>query len=458
MILVQEPDKAIMQVMGRGKIDKGLNRRLLKWVVSLPHDGGYLLHNYLTGEMLFLDEIENDILKRSNGFDLEDDFIRHLIENRFLVAKDNDDIMLMDQIRSVIRLLKRSKEVTSFKILPTTNCNARCYYCYEDGIKKTDMTEDTAYKVVDYIAKKSDGSRVTLAWFGGEPLMGHKAIEIICSGLRQKGIEYGSIMTSNGYIFDEDMVKQSVSSWKLNNIQITLDGTRQIYNKVKDYISPKHDPYLRVINNINLLLSEGVYVNVRLNMGLDNYEDLDRLIDELAIDFKGKKKFSVYVDGLFQEMEKDSVTKRDLVDKLKKLSYKLGKLGLDVNPAKSLKLRVQGCMADSDNHRGISPDGNIMKCEHYIDDRIVGHLNSDEENQTMLDDWKTPMSDGEFCGDCEARPTCYRLKNCPVSHPCTFEEREQFLLRNQRTIKSVYEYFKHEEMGHIQDFEDGGIC
>ncbi|MBS4900660.1 MAG: 4Fe-4S cluster-binding domain-containing protein [Clostridiales bacterium] len=465
MKIIQEPDKAIMQVLGKGKADRGHTCRFLKWVVKVPYDGGCLLHNYLTGEMIFFDEADNNALEAKawqslirNGGGPGYDLVRHMIENYFLVREEHDDIKLIDQVRKVIRLIKRPKEVNSFKILPTTNCNARCYYCYEDGINKINMTEDTAHKVVDYIAGRSNGSRVTLAWFGGEPLMGRKVIETICAGLRSRDVEYGSIMTSNGYIFDEELADQAVNSWKLNNIQITLDGTRFVYNRIKDYINPKHDPYLRVINNIRLLLARGVYVNVRLNMGLDNYDDLNNLIDDLAGEFKGQKKFSVYVDGLFQEMEKDGPVKRDLIEKLKKLSARLGEIGLDTNPSKSLKLRVQGCMADSDNHRGVSPDGNIMKCEHYIDDRIVGHLESNEEDKAMLDDWKKPMTDGEFCPDCPARPSCYRLENCPVSHPCTFDEREQLLLRNIRTMKSLYEYWKHEEMGLVPECENNGIC
>ena len=58
-------------------------------------------------------------------------------------------------------------------------------------------------------------------------------------------------MISNGYLFDDTIIEKSVNDWNLNSVQVTLDGTEEVYNKIKSYIC--HDlisPFMRVIENI----------------------------------------------------------------------------------------------------------------------------------------------------------------------------------------------------------------
>lgn len=60
------------------------------------------------------------------------------------------------------------------------------------------------------------------------------------------------LMTSNGYIFNDELVEKAKNEWKLKNIQITLDGTRDVYNKAKNYYSE---------NDSNIYNHAGKYVN-----------------------------------------------------------------------------------------------------------------------------------------------------------------------------------------------------
>jgi UTP--glucose-1-phosphate uridylyltransferase len=85
-------------------------------------------------------------------------------------------------------------------------------------------------------------------------------------------------MTSNGYLFDEKLVTKAVHSWNLEDIQITLDGTENVYNKTKNYIYKNTNAFKRVIDNIGLLLKAGVRVMIRLNIGEHNKEDLYELV------------------------------------------------------------------------------------------------------------------------------------------------------------------------------------
>ena len=150
---------------------------------------------------------------------------------------------------------KNGGEKTEFTVLTTTDCNARCYYCYEKGIRREPMTRETAIAAADYIACASRGEKVRLRWFGGEPLFNREAIDVICGALEQKKICFESAMTTNGFYLDEKTTADAVEKWNLKNVQITVDGTEKTYNRIKAYIDAEENPYRRVMNNIK----NGIY-------------------------------------------------------------------------------------------------------------------------------------------------------------------------------------------------------
>ena len=168
-----------------------------------------------------------------------------------------------DQVRFIRRTMwKEPEHITSYTIFTTTDCNARCFYCYEMGRSRIPMSAETAHKAAAYIAAHCGGEKVHLHWFGGEPLFNKQVIDIICTDLAEKGIVYESMIISNGYLFDGATVEQAVSHWKLKSVQITLDGTEEIYNRSKAFIyKDGKSPYQVVLANIQRLLDAGVSVH-----------------------------------------------------------------------------------------------------------------------------------------------------------------------------------------------------
>ena len=87
-----------------------------------------------------------------------------------------------DETSQLISLIQ--KEVNdgeqSLTILPTTNCNARCWYCYEKGIEHFDMSQDIIDNTIQFINGQFQAEReLSINWFGGEPLMHFDAIKQI---------------------------------------------------------------------------------------------------------------------------------------------------------------------------------------------------------------------------------------------------------------------------------------
>ena len=285
------------------------------------------------------------------------------------------------------------------------------------------MTKETAHEVVTFIEQHHGDQPVSLDWFGGEPLVGMRRIDQICAELKEKGIAYSSTMISNGYLFDEERIRIAKDEWKLQSIQITLDGTEQVYNQVKSYVGVQGSPFKRVLRNIDGLLREGIHVAVRLNFDRHNGDDISDLIDQLATDLKHKKTLSVYTAALFEDcgFVKQHHLEEDVawLDKRKDvLDQQIEALGIAGRGHQLPSLWYQACMADNDSSVLIMPNGSLCKCEHGMEDAKIGNLRTNERNQTMLEHLKVPV-EYEDCVGCPLLPKCYHLDYCFRPKQCS---------------------------------------
>ena len=76
------------------------------------------------------------------------------------------------KICSEISKLLTEKGIENYTILTTTNCNARCFYCYESNLPHINMEETTAKRLVEYMIENKESNTLRRHWFGGEPLVG----------------------------------------------------------------------------------------------------------------------------------------------------------------------------------------------------------------------------------------------------------------------------------------------
>lgn len=414
MQTIKEARTHIEKAWGKGKL-KDVEYRLLRYTISLEHEDGLLLHNVMTGELIKLDKNEKNFIqslprKVPVGYNT-------LIEKHFLVPVDYDEQKVTEQLRHILRVMSRSNDITSYTILPTTYCNARCFYCYECYYKHVHMTEQCAHDVVRYIVDHSHGKNVSICWFGGEPLVGVRRISQISRELTDCGVEFTSSMISNGALFNEEMVREAVDQWKLKQVQITLDGTEDVYNKVKDYVGMKESPYQTVLKNIRLLSEAGINVSIRINLGFHNEDDIRILIHELCERFADCENVKMYVHELFEnegtdphtytEVEKEHLI--NLVTGFNDYAAEHGKYSKRKHALPSLKFSY--CMADNDSAVVVQPGGELTKCEHSSANENFGNIYSDRYDQMHLNKWKK-YAVAEKCVECSFYPSCTRLVEC----------------------------------------------
>ena len=252
MQTILPPSGNTIKILGKARsAEHGL--RWMTYVLAQPVEGGVLVFHTLTRALLLLTPEEY----------AAPDNLPELRSSWFRVPQEMDDMKYADQVRFIRRTMwKEPEHITSYTIFTTTDCNARCFYCYEMGRSRIPMSAETAHKAAAYIAAHCGGEKVHLHWFGGEPLFNKQVIDIICTDLAEKGIVYESMIISNGYLFDGATVEQAVSHWKLKSVQITLDGTEEIYNRSKAFIyKDGKSPYQVVLANIQRLLDAGVSVH-----------------------------------------------------------------------------------------------------------------------------------------------------------------------------------------------------
>lgn len=450
MEIIRKANEARIGCLGKQKIIQNEKYRALFYTTYIEVDAGFLAYNNLTDELILLSKKEKESL---DSFNITDNLSKILVEKWYYVPESFSDIKLNDQLNNFMNFLVsanvKGSTITKYTIFPTTDCNARCFYCYEKNVRKIHMSEKTAQDTADYIIKHSGGERITIRWFGGEPLYNSKAIDIICKKLRDANIKFVSSMISNGFLFDDSTIQRAKNLWNLNRVQITLDGTEEKYNKIKAFIHPDVNAFKTVISNIEKLLEENVFVVVRMNMDAHNYENLFELVRFLADKFKGYKNLRLYSQTLFDESSERHMNRtdddRDVVFKNNHtLNSYIKECNLsEINTLKGY-LKNNQCMADDDKATTITPDGNLGKCEHFSDKYFWGSIYSDNINQDNIIKFKKQVPLTGKCAFCPVRPACLQLENCPDARRCNDVLQRSHLENVKNRIINTYALWKQE--------------
>lgn len=414
-------------LLGDQQINTYSKYRLSYFCYLHEFDGNFALWNNLTKRLYLLTEEEYKSLSQS---EIEyNSNLNEMIKEWIVFSLDVSEATFFDQLYNINSIINKKDGLNHFVILTTTDCNARCFYCYENGVVKKTMSEKTAEDVADFIIKNSNGSAVKIKWFGGEPLLNTLAMDIILNKLSMANIEYKCSITTNGLLFNSENVKKAASVWNITKVQITLDGTENVYNRIKNYVqSDGTNPFNVVIANIKNLLENNIKVDVRLNLGDHNKEDLFSLCDYLASQFEGDCNLLVYVASLF-DLD-GSFTKEKILKNYKDFvqldTYLLDKK-LKRNNLNKLRSMVRSCMASNKSSVVIAPDGGLGKCEHFSDgEKMYGSIYSQEINKNAYDYW-FDFTVLEECKKCIFYPNCAGDNHCPNKKNCRPNSEENLI-------------------------------
>lgn len=387
-----------------------------------------------------------------------------LIDNYFLVPSSYDDYTVVTSyieknVWHQSDINNFFKIIDTFTIFTTMDCNARCFYCYEKGSNKIKMSDKTAKDVANFIVKeyndnvKKTGRAMRLAWFGGEPLYNYNVINIITDILRENGVPYKSTMISNGYLFTPDLVYTAKNKWNLSTVQITIDGTESVYNRVKHYsdLSNGENAFKTVVDNIKYLINAGIEVSVRLNVESYNVDDLKELVKYLNKEIGNHPKFSMYEHVLFETvngLNHSEEERKNLYSKVEELKMVMHYYGYK----DSYNIILGGpkpshCMPDGGKGVTILPNGKLGQCEHMFDKWFIGDIYTPKEEwkyDIIKDLWYSVYEKGEQCKKCPLAAVCMPLTNCIDESICTEEKMNLRLIEYKFKVRNLYENRKLE--------------
>lgn len=274
------------------------------------------------------------------------------------VKEEMDDLRILSKIYE--KVVGRCG--MSLVIMPTYDCNFRCPYCFEkhrlnNGDKWLEHVIDK--KMVDAIFnvmqtyKEKGYDLGGCTFYGGEPLLKKNVdiIKYICSKAKENNMGLSAI--TNGY--ELNYFKDVISRYKFNDIQITLDGVNESNDKRRIHKDglPTYD---KIIDNIELALSSGVDVVVRINVDAENINGIGELISYLN-DNKFQRKNNetnrhgtllYYVKATTTENDVSSITDKDVF-------YKLLDMGMSIFEA--MKIHGQYSIIFNELVRMIKKDG-----------------------------------------------------------------------------------------------------
>ena len=378
-----------------------------KYIIEHTYKDVKIIFNLLTSEIIVL----------NNNEQIDDNFA---ITHWYKFDKNIDQYSFAYGLITY-RKNKDTPTITDKAVIFTTmDCNARCYYCFENGRSdKKRMSDKIAYDTAQYFINKS--KKLAINWFGGEPLVNPNAIRIITKEFKDNNIVFTSNITTNGYLINEFSIYELKYKWNVSEVQITLDGTEDIYLKSKNYVNNDPNAFKRVVDNIFWLSNNGIHVAVRFNVSLFNKEDLKTLILELLNDSRFNENISMYAFRLMAEptntIEDEIQLNRDDIE-LNRLI--VDKLGFSSSTKRFLRYSNVYCMSDSSNCDVVNVDGQIGRCEHFSESNTDQQICSIYNPICDIKKIKPFMAHRNLdkCKECKLYPNCNLSNLCEALIPC----------------------------------------
>ncbi len=351
----------------------------------------------------------------------EHGILDHLLINNFAVPADIDEL---DPVRERYMQHRTSAEGLTLTIAPTLNCNFNCRYCYQ-GIDKDQlvMSPRTQEKTISYIQQLTQpGSGIkslSMTWFGGEPLLGLSAVKYISDRIiawcDRRKLGYSAMMITNGYLLNLKTIGELYVR-KVRTIQVTLDGDREMHNRIR-YLKHAESPtFDHIVENIKLYSKEyPIQTNIRVNLDQNNAGSADKLIEQLAEAGLGHKNISIYFAPIVSSTTACRSVCDDTLDlqQYAEIEYALFLACEQAGFVKaSLPPRFMSvCGAAKQHGSVIVANGDIHKCWETVSfsNRRTGHLSHASSPDDMANDalWNdfNPFNIPE-CRNCEILPNC----------------------------------------------------
>lgn len=260
-----------------------------------------------------------------------------------------------------------------YVIMPTYDCNLRCFYCFQDHMRTNPsfayLLKRMSHTVVDRIfdampqieamhgIAPGSGYERPITLFGGEPLLreNRDLIQHILDRAHAGGTKALNAI-SNGT--DLDAYQDLLGPGNINSLQITLDGIPEEHDSRRVYADGRGS-FERIARNITMALDLDTRINVRLNIDRNNVEQLPRLA-QIFVDhgWTDRPAFLAYTAPIHAGNDKteraNTFSSWELDQALDELREQFPVMSVIARPDDRLRSRVRGIF-DTGSHLGSQP-------------------------------------------------------------------------------------------------------
>ena len=408
-----------------------------KSIVSIKIDTIDYAYNWDIGDYIEFNE-ENDFLTsitegRSIYSSRNFENIDFLLSNKYIFKSENEYLKWKEYISS--KENTRIDRSINLILLPAEQaCNFSCVYCYEDHSIRKKMGDKEYNSIINYIKKecnKRKVDRVSISYFGGEPLMNKKFIKYFNKEVKLLSNKYSfgfsSSMTTNGYLLD---LNTAIDYEKINirSYQITLDGLKEEHDKLRPLVKGT-GTYDRIIDNLLSIKSSDldIIIDIRVNFNSMHMESSykDKLLTSFSKLFESDPRFRIRFRpiGDYASLNNKNVDSNVLCGKenmnkdqilFENFALEKGMKLADVNMFSDVG--SYSCYAGKINHYIIDSKLKIKKCTVALDDDLndVGSLspNGDITLNKNHDKWLASYTN-DNCSSCSINTQC-KSSACPL--------------------------------------------
>lgn len=343
-------------------------------------------------------------------------------------------------------------------ILPSLDCNLRCWYCFEKHIKNSHLeqnTQENILKFVEDVLKDKQIKILNIELFGGEPLLYFETelyplLKEIKNMVQSENKTVNFLFVTNATCIEKQHI--ALFADLKARFQVSIDGYKDKHNHIKRDINRKEPTYERVMNILHDLCNgyKECHINLRINYDNETLQHIPEVIKDISdID---RRKIGFHLERVWQT----SINKEP--ESLKNALYFIIGNGFTVSYM-NLFRRSCSCKSSKLSHSVISYDGKVYKCSGRdftpgLQMGILTDRGTIEWNEGKRQEWFGIKTDHYAqCHSCKLLPLCWGPCNQKqleypndVSRFCQIENMEisleeyvYFLFNNQLVKQKINE-------------------
>jgi uncharacterized protein len=232
--------------------------------VPLEDRDEVFLMNTFTDAQLIVSREVSEFLERLGADSLpallsdeQRDVLATLSENGFIVDSRETD---RQNVREFFHTVRENQDQLRVTVLTTLQCNFACGYCFQGdhgdyNKHAAKMTLDTAERVAQWAEERLDTLKpesFVMTFFGGEPLLNlpvtYFLAERMWTSCQARGVRMLVNVITNGLLLTPEVVDR-LAPFGLNGVKVTLDGDRDMHNKMRP-LRGGQGTFDKIVNNI----------------------------------------------------------------------------------------------------------------------------------------------------------------------------------------------------------------